>query len=87
MATAKDVLVAVNLLNVKLYGENGFEGDIPEIKRSCEETRKHFDDHSKRITELEVMRTKPSKKVVVGSVGTVATVIGLVILEIIKAWS
>jgi len=33
MANSKDVLTAVEHLSAKLYGENGFEGDIPEIKK------------------------------------------------------
>jgi len=33
MTTLDDILSAQKLLNVKLYGENGFEGDIPELKK------------------------------------------------------
>ncbi len=33
MAKSDDILNAVNGLRVKLYGENGFEGDITEIKK------------------------------------------------------
>ncbi len=33
MAKSDDILNAVKGLSVKLYGENGFEGDIPEIKK------------------------------------------------------
>ena len=43
MANSKDVLNAVNHLSTKLYGENGFEGDIPEIK-------KLLDGYDKRIS-------------------------------------
>jgi len=43
MANSRDVLNAVNHLSVKLYGENGFEGDIPEIK-------KLLDGYDKRIS-------------------------------------
>ena len=84
MATSKDVLAAVNLLNVKLYGENGFEGDIPEIKKSCKETKEHFEDHSKRITQLEVIRSGLSKKVVAGGISTIVTIIALVILAVLE---
>lgn len=43
MANSEDVLNAVKHLTVKLYGENGFEGDIPEIK-------KLLNGHDKRIS-------------------------------------
>ncbi len=56
------ILDGVNLLTVKLYGENGFEGDIEEIKRGLE-------NHGKRIRRIEF--------ILVGLVGTGALGAGL----------
>ena len=44
----EEILFEVKKLSVKLYGENGFEGDIPEIKGSIKNSRK-------RITRLELI--------------------------------
>ena len=33
MSNTEKILAELTKLNVKLYGENGFEGDIPEIKK------------------------------------------------------
>jgi len=44
-----------NMMKVKLYGENGFEGDMPEIKEAMRSLRK---DHTKL------------SKVVYGLIGT-----------------
>ena len=41
--TQDDIATDVKLMKVKLYGENGFEGDIPEIK-------KFVQGHDKRIS-------------------------------------
>jgi len=53
MANSDEILAELKNLSVKLYGENGFEGDIIEIKKHCKETNDHFEDHSKRITVIE----------------------------------
>ena len=51
--THNEILTAIKHLEEKLYHENGFEGDIPEIKRHCADTTKHFEDHSRRLTVVE----------------------------------
>ncbi len=43
MAKSDDILREVKFLKVKLYGENGFEGDVEEIKASLK-------NHDKRIS-------------------------------------
>ena len=43
MAKSDDILREVKFLKVKLYGENGFEGDIEEIKAFLK-------NHDKRIS-------------------------------------
>ena len=50
---------------------------------------KHFDDHSKRITQLEdfqlqPIRYNPSKKTIAGGITTIVTVVALIILSIIE---
>ena len=37
------------VMKVKLYGENGFEGDIPEIKLAVRSLRKDHDKLSKVV--------------------------------------
>lgn len=81
MAKSDEILSGIRLLNAKLYGENGFEGDIPAIKTHLEKINIHLDDHSHRITTIEATR-RLSKKVIGGSIGGVATIVALVILEI-----
>jgi len=39
MAKIDEVLTEVRLITTKLYGENGFEGDIPEIKSKLHDIR------------------------------------------------
>ena len=43
-----EILGEIRYLNIKLYGENGFEGDIPEIKAT-------FKNHNKRIRRIEII--------------------------------
>ena len=43
MANSSDVLKAIEHLTAKLYGEDGFEGDIEEIKAALK-------GHDKRIS-------------------------------------
>ena len=40
MANSNDVLRAIASLTEKLYGKDGFEGDIPEIKKHLNEANK-----------------------------------------------
>ena len=61
MAKYQEILDAIKHLTGKLYGENGFEGDITEIKHWIDEFRKHFEDHSKRITVLETQALEKEK--------------------------
>ncbi len=53
MAKYQEILDAIKHLVAKLYGEDGFRGDIPEIKADIRKFYNHFDDHSKRLVELE----------------------------------
>ncbi|MBA7568404.1 hypothetical protein ES708_10125 [subsurface metagenome] len=86
MAKYQEILDAINHLIGKLYGENGFEGDIPEIKGHLEKINGHLDDHSKRLVVAETQikeRTasqivsKMSKKAITGYGGIAITVITL----------
>ena len=45
---SEEILSEIKHLTAKLYGENGFEGDIPDIK-AC------YKDHSKRIGRIEIV--------------------------------
>jgi len=45
---SEQILSEVKKLSAKLYGENGFEGDIPEIKKSMR-------NHQKRIARIELI--------------------------------
>ena len=44
----QQTLEKVTMLAIKLYGENGFEGDIPEIKGT-------FKNHEKRLRRSEIV--------------------------------
>ena len=81
MAKSDEILRELKLINVKLYGEGEFKGDIPEIKRHLENLNGHLDDHSKRITVTETLqkeRNKVSKKLIGGWVSAfVAIVVAL----------
>jgi len=71
MAKYKEILDALKVLTTKLYGENGFEGDITEIKNHLKTLNGHLDDHSKRLviveTKVEERTTsKISKKAMAG---------------------
>ncbi|KKK85234.1 hypothetical protein LCGC14_2775350 [marine sediment metagenome] len=61
--THKEILQAVQHLEEKLYHENGFEGDIPEIKKHCKGFTKHLEDHSKRLVEGEGERKRIEQKI------------------------
>ena len=50
MAKSDEILSAIKLLNAKLYGENGFEGDITEIKEGVRTNRS-------RIHRIEIIIT------------------------------
>ena len=81
MAKSDDILNEIKSLGTKLYGENGFEGDIPVIKGHLEKINSHLDDHSKRITVVETLqkeRNRISKKALSGYIsGGVAIVVAL----------
>ena len=79
MAKSDEILTELRSINVKLYGEGNFEGDIPEIKGHLKKLNGHLDDHSYRITTLETQR-KPSRKQVVGSASGVISLLALLIL-------
>ena len=49
MANSADVLREIKHLTTKLYGENGFEGDIPEIKKLLNGYDKRISRNSRLI--------------------------------------
>ena len=49
MANSNDVLRAIENLAEKLYGKDGFEGDIPEIKASLRGHQKRISRNSRLI--------------------------------------
>jgi len=51
MANSNDVLRAIESLTEKLYGKDGFEGDIPEIK-------KHLNDANKSMLKNTIRSIK-----------------------------
>jgi len=86
MANSADVLREIKHLIGKLYGENGFDGDITEIKDHLKAINGHLDDHSRRLVIAETQikeRTvspvvnKMSKKAMTGYGGIIVTVITL----------
>jgi len=48
----QQIATDTKMLKVKLYGENGFEGDIPEIKTSTQSLRKDHDKLAKVVYAL-----------------------------------
>ena len=52
MANSNDVLQAIQELKTRLYGENGFEGDIPEMKACLKQIPKNTE--AIHLLELEV---------------------------------
>lgn len=71
MAKYQEILDAINHLVEKLYGKDGFEGDIPEIKNHLARLNGHLDDHSKRLVVVETKveertTSKMSKKAKAG---------------------
>ncbi len=89
MANSADVLREIKHLASKLYGENGFEGDIPEIKKHLEDINGHLNDHSKRLVIAETQikertTSKVSKKAIAGYSGGGLLVIAITILQIIQ---
>ena len=87
MANCSDILREIQALVAKLYGENGFDGDIPEIKSNLKEIHEHLDDHSRRIVIAETQiaertNNKMSKKAVAGYGGGTIIVVSTLILAI-----
>jgi len=69
MAKQDEILAKVNLLNIKLYGENGFEGDITEIKNDIKTLTAYVHKQSEKLAIVETLqkeRNRPSKKSVAG---------------------
>jgi len=46
-------LEKVNMLAVKLYGENGFEGDIPQIKKAITDAYQRSTSNSINIAKIK----------------------------------
>lgn len=63
MATNQQVLDALKHLTDKLYGEDGFIGDVPEIKDHLEKINGHLDDHSRRLADAEGETKRVEQKV------------------------
>lgn len=92
MAKYQEILDAIKGLTSKLYGENGFEGDIPAIKEHLEKINGHLDDHSKRLTIAETKidertTSKVTKKAIAGyGSGGSAIVLGVYALGKLVGW-
>lgn len=83
MAKYKEILDAIKHLSAKLYGENGFEGDITEIKTHLATINGHLDDHSKRLAIAETQikertTSRMNKKVITGYSGIAIVLITLI---------
>ena len=52
----KDEKVTLGELFRRLYGQNGYKGDIPRILDHIEDHTEHFEDHSRRLLIIEVER-------------------------------
>ncbi len=92
MAKSDEIISLIKILSAKLYGDNGFNGDIPEIKEHLEKINGHLDDHSKRLVVAETQikeRTisKVSKKAIAGYSGGGLLVLAITILQIIQMFS
>lgn len=91
MANSSDVLRAVQSLSDKLYASNGFQGDIPEMKKDIKAIHDHLDDHSKRLVTVETQveeRTKgTSKKAIAGYSGGGLLVLAITILQILQLFN
>jgi hypothetical protein len=84
MAEIDDVFHEIQKLNIKLYGENGFEGDIPAIRKELEVVKdcagKHTIDIALLKERVESFKDKlvaevPTNKKVIGFGTTVGTAI------------
>lgn len=80
MAKYQEILDAIKSLTAKLYGENGFEGDITEIKTHLKELNGHLNDHSKRLAIAETQikertTSKVSKKAMAGYGGSGSAIV------------
>ena len=53
MAKTDEILTEIRILKVKLYGENGHEGDIPQMKQTLTETVTFMRCQDRRITRNE----------------------------------
>ncbi len=87
MAKSDEIISLIKILSAKLYGDNGFDGDIPEIKEHLEKINGHLDDHSNRLVIAETQikeRTisKVSKKAIAGYGGGTAVVVSTLVLAI-----
>ena len=51
----EEILSEVKELKHWLYGKNGFEGDIPELKKANEELRKSDASQLKKIHRIELI--------------------------------
>jgi hypothetical protein len=64
MSTNNEILMAVEHLTEKLYGQNGFEGDIPEIKKLVRSNQTGITQNTGRIIKMETQcdeRTLPTR--------------------------
>ena len=76
MANSEQVLNAVNNLTAKLYGENGFEGDIPEMKESLRNLTDQVRENTQRSLQ-NANDIKWIKRLGGGAVTSLATIIGI----------
>ena len=82
MTNSADVLRAIQHLTAKLYGEDGFEGDIPAIKKHLGDINGHLENHSRRlvVTEQQIKERTTSrvgKKIITGYSGVAIIIITL----------
>ena len=74
MTDENEILFEIKKLSVKLYGENAFEGDIPEIKSCLKEISTTVKAHDSDIILLKE-RESLSKKQVAGITGIITVAI------------
>ncbi len=89
---SEQILAEIRELKSWLYGDDGKEGDIPEIKKHLEKINGHLDDHSYRLVIAETQikertASKISKKAIAGYSSGGLLVLAITILRIIQMLS
>ena len=76
VADEHEILTEIRELKSWLYGKNGFEGDIPEMKANLKQTSITVQSHEADISLLKE-REQVSRKQVLGISGVVAIIMGI----------